>query len=64
LILGEILVAIVGIGGLIIFAGSSFRMGELWALIGIVVVMSLTFAALIGGLQRRLTSWNISTGKS
>lgn len=64
LVLGEILVAIVGIGGLIIVAGSSFRMGELWALIGIVVVMSLAFAGLIGGLQRRLASWNISTGKS
>lgn len=64
LVLGEILVAIVGIGGLIIFAGSSFRMGELWALIGIVVVMSLTFAGVIGGLQRRFTSWSLTTDKS
>jgi len=64
LVLGEILVAIVGIGGLIIFAGSSFRMGELWALIGIVVLMSLMFASVIGGLQRRFTSWSISTERS
>lgn len=64
LVLGEILVAIVGIGGLIIFAGSSFRMGELWALIGIVVVMSLTLSGVISGLQRRFTSWSFSTEKS
>jgi NitT/TauT family transport system permease protein len=57
LILGEMLVVVVGFGGLIMQTGSSFRVDQLWVLIFIVLSFALLGSQLLEYVQRRVTAW-------
>lgn len=57
LVLGEMLVVVVGIGGMIMQRGSAFQVAQLWALIFIVVTFSVTATRLLERLQDKLTGW-------
>jgi NitT/TauT family transport system permease protein len=57
LILGQMLVVVVGLGGLIMQAGSSFQISRLWALIFMVVVFAVVITRVIEHVEKRTTSW-------
>lgn len=57
MILGEMLVVVVGFGGLIMQAGSSFQISRLWALIFVVLAFAVTVTRLIEYVERRTTGW-------
>lgn len=57
MILGEMLVVVVGFGGLIMQKGSGFQVEQLWALVFIVIVFSVTVGRVLEGVQERTTRW-------
>lgn len=54
---GEMLIATVGLGGMIMYYGGAFKAEELYALILTVIAMGLSTLALARWLDRRLTPW-------
>lgn len=64
LILGEILIVVVGLGGLIMNAASAFRMGELWAIIAVVTLLSVVSDRILAKTQRRVSSWSLSVNEA
>lgn len=57
MILGEMLVVVVGFGGLIMQKGSGFQVEQLWALVFIVIVFSVAVTRILEGVQERTTRW-------
>lgn len=64
MILGEMLVVVVGFGGLIMQKGSGFQVEQLWALIFCVLAFSVVATRLLEALQRRVTAWSAIQGAS
>lgn len=56
-VLGEMLISIVGIGGLLMYYGSSFRVDFLYALILLVVALAAVLMGTVHALERRLIRW-------
>lgn len=54
LINGEVLIAIVGLGGLVQRYGTVFSMDSLYAVIAFIIILALTTVALVDWLSRRL----------
>lgn len=57
MVLGEMLVVVVGLGGLIMQAGGSFQISRLWALIFVVVLFAVIVTRIIEYVERRTTAW-------
>lgn len=57
MILGEMLVVVVGFGGLIMQKGSGFQVEQLWALIFTVLVFSVAVTRVLERVQERTTRW-------
>lgn len=60
MVLGEMLVVVVGFGGLIMTKGSSFQVEQLWALIIMIVGFAVIVSWGLEMFQRRRTSWAVS----
>ncbi|MDR7523052.1 MAG: ABC transporter permease subunit [Armatimonadota bacterium] len=56
-VLGEMLISIVGIGGLLMYYGSSFRVDFLYALILLVVALAAVLMGAVHAIERRLIRW-------
>lgn len=56
-VLGEMLISIVGIGGLLMYYGSAFRVDFLYALILVVVVLAGVLMGTVHIIERRLIQW-------
>lgn len=57
LILGEMLIAVIGIGGMVMMYGSAFQMDYLYALLIFVVLFALLLDTCARWLERRLFRW-------
>ena len=57
MILGEMLVVVVGFGGLIMQKGSGFQVEQLWALIFVVLIFSVGVTRILEVIQERTTHW-------
>ncbi len=56
-ILGEMLIAVVGVGGMLMFYGGAFRIPELWAMVILVVTFSLILNGVMSYIERRTAPW-------
>ncbi|MBI2874710.1 MAG: ABC transporter permease [Firmicutes bacterium] len=56
-VLGEMLISIVGIGGLLMIFGSSFKMDRLFAMLFVIVVLASLSMAGVQKLEKRLLRW-------
>ena len=63
LILGEMLIVVVGFGGLIMQTGSSFRVDQLWVLIFIALSFALLGSRFLEYVQRRVVGWASTQGR-
>jgi NitT/TauT family transport system permease protein len=64
MVLGEMLVVVVGFGGLIMQKGSGFQVEQLWALIFVVLIFSMTVSRALEAVQDRTTRWSSTRGAS
>lgn len=55
LVLGEILIAIVGLGAFLIDAGNKFQVARLWALVAIIVAFTLAISGAMEAVETRLS---------
>lgn len=59
---GEVLIAITGIGGMIMQYGSAFATDSLYALIFTILAVALVAMKLVETMDRRLTGWKVEIG--
>lgn len=59
---GEVLIAITGIGGMIMQYGSAFATDSLYALIFTILAVALVAMKLVETMDRRFTSWKLEIG--
>ena len=63
LVVGEALISLVGLGGALQLYGGAFQVKAVYALILVLVVMSLASTWVLGRLERRLFPWRAGKGR-
>ena len=56
-VIGEMLISVVGLGGLVMLYGSSFAMKHLFALIVLLIILAVAAGGCVTLLERRLLRW-------
>ena len=62
-IIGQIIIALIGFGGLFEDYLKRFQMERFWALVLVVFIMGFTLVGLVGLLERRLTTYKSTSAK-
>lgn len=57
MVIGEMLISLVGLGGMLMFYGGAFRPDAVYAIVITLVAIALTMVGLVRWLERRVLSW-------